>query len=136
MESVLLCTGLVDIQLTQTDSHGDCLSIPLCRCAASAHFIKLPANVKKRLNKRRQVCPVVEPERKLGCLEIPAVPETSVGRLKEDFLTGICTPWTRPDPDLMADPRQGGGRTPPPPHASGRVTVVNLGHRLDPDNDP
>lgn len=42
MESIPVRGGLVDIQLTQADSHGDCLSIPLFNCTPSAHLIKLP----------------------------------------------------------------------------------------------
>lgn len=52
MESVLLCAGLVDIQLTRADGHGDCLSIPLCNCAPSTHLIKLPVNGGKRVGKQ------------------------------------------------------------------------------------
>lgn len=44
MESILVCGGLVDIQLTQADSHGGCLSIPLFNYTPSAHLIKLPIN--------------------------------------------------------------------------------------------
>lgn len=44
MEILSVCGGLVDIQLTQADSHGDCLSIPLLNDTPSAHLIKLLIN--------------------------------------------------------------------------------------------
>lgn len=46
-----MCGGLVDIQLTQADSHGDCLSIPLFNGTPSAHLIKLPINSIKQVSK-------------------------------------------------------------------------------------
>lgn len=51
MESIQACGGLVDIQLTQADSHGDCLSIPLFNCTPLAHLIKLPINNFKQVSK-------------------------------------------------------------------------------------
>lgn len=51
MESIPVCGGLVDIQLTQADSHGDCLSIPLFNCTPSAHLIKLPIKSIKQVSK-------------------------------------------------------------------------------------
>lgn len=54
MESILVCAGLVDIQLTQADSRGDCLSIPPFSRTPSAHLIKLPINSIKRVGKHRK----------------------------------------------------------------------------------
>lgn len=51
MDGNPVCGGLVDIQLTQADSHGDCLSIPLFNCTPSAHLIKLPINSIKQVSK-------------------------------------------------------------------------------------
>lgn len=51
MDSIPVCRGLVDIQLTQADSHGDCLSIPLFNGTPSAHLIKLPINSIKQVSK-------------------------------------------------------------------------------------
>lgn len=51
MESIPLCGGLVDIQLTQADSHGDCLSIPRFNYKPSAHLIKLTINSIKQVSK-------------------------------------------------------------------------------------
>lgn len=51
MESISVCGGLVDIQLTQADSYGDSLSIPLFNCTPAAHLIKLPINSIKQVRK-------------------------------------------------------------------------------------
>lgn len=51
MESISVCGGLVDIQLTQADSYGDSLSIPLFNYTPAAHLIKLPINSIKQVRK-------------------------------------------------------------------------------------
>lgn len=106
MESVLLCAGLVDIQLTQADGHGDCLSIPLCSCAPSTHLIKLPVNGSKRVHKQtcglgRAMKNLTAPKRRsvrAGLFKGSSRPRTSISWLKEDFLTGACVPWMHPQP--------------------------------------
>lgn len=51
MESIPESGASVDIQLTQEDSHGRCLSIPLFNCKPTAHLIKLSINGIKQVNK-------------------------------------------------------------------------------------
>lgn len=51
MKSIPVCRGLVDIQLTPADSHGDSLSIPLFQCTPSPELIKLPINGAKQASK-------------------------------------------------------------------------------------
>lgn len=116
MESVLLCAGLVDIQLTQADGHGDCLSIPLCSCAPSTHLIKLPVNGSKRVHKQtcglgRAMKNLTAPKRRsvrAGLFKGSSRPRTSISWLKEDFLTGACVPWMHPQPVGHDCPHQGG----------------------------
>lgn len=94
------CGGLVDIQLTGADSHGDCLSIALFSYTLSAHLIKLPIN---SINQARKLTTNTRPSLKKSS-ELVAAPLGEViilaGEASETEEELVCSrvSGTSPDP--------------------------------------